>query len=63
MAIVTAARYNDLQAKVENVMGNGSGQFGYGQVLNSSQVAATTLIDSQHMSDLYTDIIKIVFPL
>jgi hypothetical protein len=58
MAIVTAARYNDLQAKVENVMGNGSGQFGYGQVLNSSQVAATTLIDSQHMSDLYTDIIN-----
>jgi len=39
-------------------MGNGSGQFGYGQVLNSSQVAATTLIDSQHMSDLYTDIIN-----
>ena len=58
MAIVTAARYNDLQAKVDNVMGNGSGQFGYGQVLNSSQVAATTLIDSQHMSDLYTDIIN-----
>ena len=58
MAIVTAARYNDLQAKIANVLGNGSGQFGYGQTLVSSQVAAETLIDSQHMSDLYTDIIN-----
>ena len=33
MAIVTAARYNALQAKVANVMGNGSGTFGYGQTL------------------------------
>jgi len=58
MAIVTAARYNALQAKVANVLGNGSGQFGYGQTLASSQVAAETVIDSQHMSDLYTDIIN-----
>ena len=58
MAIITAARYNDLQAKVANVLGNGSGQFGYGQTLVSSQVAAETIIDSQHMSDLYTDIIN-----
>lgn len=58
MAIVTAARYNDLQAKIANVLGNGSGQFGYGQTLVSSQVAAETLIDSQHMSDLYTDMIN-----
>jgi len=58
MAVVTAARYNDLQAKVANVLGNGSGQFGYGQTLVSSQVAAETLIDSQHMSDLYTDMIN-----
>lgn len=58
MAIVTAARYNDLQAKVANVLGNGSGQFGYGQTLASAQVAAETVIDSQHMSDLYTDLIN-----
>ena len=58
MAVVTAARYNDLQAKVANVLGNGSEQFGYGQTLVSSQVAAETLIDSQHMSDLYTDMIN-----
>ena len=58
MAIITAARYNDLQAKVANVLGNGSGQFGYGQTLVSSQVAAETVIDSQHMSDLYTDLIN-----
>ena len=58
MAIVTAARYNALQAKVANVMGNGSGTFGYGQSLESSQVAASTIIDSEHMADIYTDMIN-----
>jgi len=58
MALITAARYNTLQAKVANVMGNGSGQFGYGQTLASSQVSAATIIDSGHMSTLYTDMIN-----
>jgi len=58
MAIITAARYNSLQATVENVMGNGAGQFGYGQTTASSQVAADTVIDSGHMSTLYTDLIN-----
>ena len=58
MAIITAARYNSLQATVENIMGNGAGQFGYGQTLASSQVAADTTIDSGHMSTLYTDLIN-----
>lgn len=57
MAVITAARYNNLQSKVANILGNGSGTSGYGQVLNSAQVAADTLIDSEHMSDLYTDIV------
>ena len=58
MAIITAARYNSLQATVENIMGKGAGQFGYGQTLASSQVAADTVIDSGHMSTLYTDLIN-----
>lgn len=58
MAVITAARYNDLQSKVANIVGNGSGEFGYGQTLNSAQVAADTLIDSAHMADLYTDLIN-----
>lgn len=58
MAVVTAARYNDLQAKVANVLGNGSGNFGYGQTLASAQVAAETIIDSEHMRDLYTDLVN-----
>lgn len=57
MAVITAARYNDLQAQVADILGNGSGTSGYGQTLESSQVAADTLIDSQHMSDLYTDLV------
>jgi hypothetical protein len=58
MAIITAARYNSLQSTVANIMGNGAGQFGYGQTLASSQVAADTVIDSGHMSTLYTDLIN-----
>lgn len=58
MAIITAARYNTLQATVANIMGNGSGQFGYGQTLNSAQVAADTIIDSGHMATLYTDTVN-----
>lgn len=57
MSVITAARYNNLQAKVANILGNGSGTSGYGQVLESSQVSADTLIDSQHMADLYTDMV------
>lgn len=37
--IITAARYNNLQSRVATVMGVGSGDDGYGQNLNSSQVA------------------------
>lgn len=53
--IITAARYNNLQSRVETVMGTGSGDDGYGQSLNSSQVSASTTINATHMSTLYTD--------
>lgn len=41
---ITAADYNDLQSRINNILGNGSGQTGYGQILSSSQVTAN--IDS-----------------
>ena len=37
--LVTAARYNVIQSTVANVLGIGSGDKGYGQSLQSSQVA------------------------
>ena len=39
---ITAAQYNGLQSRIQQVLGNGSGDFGYGQTLESSQVNAPT---------------------
>ena len=58
MALITASRYNTLQSSVDGVMGNGSGDSGYGQTLASSQVAQGTVIQASHMANLYTDMIK-----
>lgn len=38
--IITAARYNTLQNRVSQLLGTGSGDFGYGQTVASSQVSA-----------------------
>ena len=54
--IITAARYNNLQSRVATVMGTGSGDDGYGQTLNSAQVAASATVNATDMSTLYTDI-------
>ena len=54
--IITAARYNNLQSRVATIMGTGSGDDGYGQTLNSNQVASTATINATDMSTLYTDI-------
>jgi hypothetical protein len=56
--IISAARYNALQAKIANVVGIGSDQYGYGQTLASSLVSLTNNVSAQHMVDLKTDIIK-----
>lgn len=37
---ITAAQFNGLQSRIEQVLGNGSGDFGYGQAVSSSQVTA-----------------------
>lgn len=39
---ITAAQYNGLQSRIEQVLGNGSGDFGYGQSVTSSQISAPT---------------------
>lgn len=55
---ITAARYNQLQARINGVMGKGSGDEGYGQALQSFQVSAEATIEADHMSRLFTDIKK-----
>lgn len=56
---IEASRYNSMQSRIRSILGNGSGQFGYGQILQSSQVQNTPPIDnvtSQQMQHLKTDI-------
>jgi hypothetical protein len=54
--IITAARHNNLQSRVATIMGTGSGDDGYGQALNSSQVAAAETVTATHMALLFNDI-------
>jgi len=63
---ITAAQYNGLQSRVEQVLGNGSGNFGYGQAVTSSQVTPPTSagagdgdsVTAQQMIDLRGDMNK-----
>lgn len=56
--IITAARYNQLQARIAGVMGKGAGDEGYGQLLQSFQVSANSTVEADHMSRLFEDIKK-----
>lgn len=53
--IITAAQYNDLQTRIQKVLGNGTGDYGYGQAIQSSSVAITQTVLASHMNDLYSD--------
>jgi hypothetical protein len=52
---ITAARFNQLQARVATILGKGAGNEGYGQAVTSSQVSANTTIEAEHMSNLFED--------
>jgi len=55
---ITAAQYNGLQSRINTVMGTGSGDDGYGQVLASSQVSAGDVITAANFDNLRTDLNK-----
>ena len=60
--IITAARYNEMQSKLALVMGNGTGDFGYGQSLTSAQVTKnTSIVNATHMQKLKTDVDRAYF--
>lgn len=55
--IVTAARYNNAQARIASIMGTGSGTEGYGQTLASSQTSSGAVVTSAQINNLYSDIV------
>ena len=56
---VTAANYNTIQSKIDDVLGAGDGaQNGYGRTLTSSAKTSGDTIAAQDMLDLYTDLVK-----
>ena len=56
--LITATRYNNLQSRIAVIMGNGSGNSGYGQSLVSAQVAVGSNVDLARVLNLRTDMIK-----
>jgi len=57
--LITAARYNNAQGRVAAVLGNGSGNEGYGQTVTSSIVNNNLRVTAQHINNLYEDLKKI----
>lgn len=58
-ALIRAIDYNTIQLNIANILGFGSGNFGYGQSLTSSQVTAGNLIEAQDWAKLKIDMLKI----
>lgn len=53
--IISATRYNTLQGRIAAIVGQGSGDKGYGQSLNTSSVPVSQLVQVTHMNGLYND--------
>lgn len=49
--IITAVRYNNIQDTVEDVLGVGSGNFGYGQNTASNQVPVEKIVTASDMNN------------
>jgi hypothetical protein len=57
--LITAATFNSLQARVENILGVGIARLGYGQAVESSQVGTTDVVTADDLRRLKNDINKI----
>ena len=58
MALITANRFNTLRQSVDNVLGNGAGDTGYGQTLTSSTINVGDIITAGHINAVYEDLRK-----
>ena len=57
--LITATRYNQIQATVSSVLGVGAGDSGYGQSLISSQVSPNQNVTADHMNRIRSDMLAI----
>lgn len=57
--LITAADYNTLQNRVAQLLGTGTGQKGYGQVLNSEAVSPESIVYAANINLLLEDINRI----
>lgn len=55
---ILATDYNTIQSNVNNILGIGSGDYGYGQSVTSSQVARTNRITVAQWNALRNDLLK-----
>lgn len=60
MSEITAARLNNLQARIELILGSGAGQNGYGQTITSANVLndGDATIEADDLNDIYADMIR-----
>lgn len=56
--LIAALDYNNIQSKLATVLGVGSGDFGYGQTVTSSQVSVNNKISVSQWSTLRDELIK-----
>jgi hypothetical protein len=56
--LIIATDYNSIQSNVGSVLGTGSGDFGYGQTVASSQVSPSAKISLIQWTNLRTDILR-----
>jgi hypothetical protein len=60
MSVISSARLNNLQARIELILGNGAGQNGYGQSIESSDVLldGNNIIVASDLNNIYADMIR-----
>ena len=58
--VITISRLNNLQSRIALILGNGSGDRGYGQPVSSLQIANTssTIVRAEDINKIYIDLIK-----
>lgn len=55
---ITATDFNAIQSKVALILGSGSADYGYDQIVTSAQVAANAIVSVSQWNKLRTDIVK-----